>query len=163
LEGIIDPVIIAALIGAIGAIVAALIVSYREFILSFLKKSKRDWSGRWKGIVHSDDTGDDYPVIVFLKQKGDRISGRITSASPETLEYRIKGTVHEPEFMSYYAVNSQKDTVNYLVGINRWDRDASEVTGRYVARSRLVEGIGRGSIKLEHSLLNIPCPNAIWR
>ena len=141
----------AALISAAATTSAAFIVAYKEQILELFRHNSRDWSGLWTGTVNASDTKTTYKVTAKLKQVGHTITGRIWSEGPEVLEYTIKGTVHEPEYMTYYAVNSNKNTVNYLVGINRFDRGAKKISGKYLARSRLVQRISAGTIELQKS------------
>ena len=144
-----DSVVIAAIITSIGAIVSAIIIVNKEKIIALLRRSNRDWSGIWKGVVTSNDTAVEYSVLAKLSQRGNIIKGTISSHNPEILEYSIEGEVIEPEFMTYFAINSDKNALNYLIGINRFDRGANEMIGCYLARSRIVEGIGSGNIKLE--------------
>ena len=90
-----------------------------------------------------------YKITVKLRQRGCIVTGTLTTHAPEKLEYEIQGRVQEHEFMTYYAKNMAKNTVNYLVGINQIARDGKRMTGTYVARSRRVDGISTGTIDLE--------------
>lgn len=143
-----DTAIIAALITTIGALISTLLVIFKDHLAGLFSRRKRKWAGLWKGTAHSDQTGRTYEVTIKLKQTGRVVSGTIMSHSPEFLEYRIRGKIQEPEFMSYYAYNTESETINYLVGILRYPRTADKIIGGYLARSRLVEEISSGQIEL---------------
>ena len=141
-------VIIAALITTVGALISTLLIVFKDHLASLFSWKRRKWVGLWKGTAHCNDTDRTYQITVRLKQTGRIVSGTLTSHSPDSLEYRIKGKIHEPEFMTYYAENADPEAINYFVGVLRLARAADRITGGYLARSRLVEGISSGKIDL---------------
>ncbi|MCG8404150.1 MAG: hypothetical protein MI923_03020 [Phycisphaerales bacterium] len=134
----------AALIGAF----AAIVVAYKDAIRDIFTRGQRTWSGQWSGTGFSDATKTEYLITAKLKQRGRVVTGTLVAHAPEVVEYEIKGRIQELEFMTYFAKNADKNTVNYLVGINRLDRSGENMTGEYVARSRFVERIATGKIRL---------------
>ncbi len=137
-----------ATIGAFALILSTVLVVWKEEIRNRFVRAERGWSGFWAGSGKSDPTDTEYKITVKLTQRGRVVSGTLTTHEPEELEYEIEGRIQENEFMTYYAKNAAKNVVNYVVGINQLARDGKRMTGTYVARSRLVEGISTGTIDL---------------
>lgn len=141
--------LLTAVIVAVSGILSAVIIACKDTLADLLARRQRNWSGLWTGTGYSRPTKTTYQITASIRQRGRRLTGKLTTHLPEVLEYTVKGRIEDQEFMTYRAVNTAKNSNNYLVGVNCLSRDGKHMTGAYVARSRLVDRIADGTIDLE--------------
>lgn len=56
---------------------------------------------------------------------------------PLSNKYKFEGNIYELEYFHFNVTNENEDAVNYSTGILRLNREGDQISGEFLARSRI--------------------------
>lgn len=144
-----DSRIVAAIIGAMAAIVAAMIVAYKDAVLWGLRIKPRRVTGFWRGCAKYDsDRNEGREFTCNLKQFGNRVRGTLASAGEYGTQYEVDGRFFETEYLLVSINNKNSEMLNYATGILKLNRFTNEMKGTFVGRARTADDVVLGTLEL---------------
>ncbi len=143
-----EAAVLAAIITGVATITSALLVAYRDVIIGRLRFKPRNISGLWAGKAKYTFPSDKiHEFTCTFNQRWTRIRGTLVSTGNGATEYKIEGRFFESEYLSLTVTNAESETINYAIGIVRFERGGNKMVGYFVGRARTTDGVVAGTLE----------------
>ena len=140
----------AILISAAGSILATLAWVYRGALYEAIRGRSRKVSGAWTGIArYGPPPPHERPFSCRLHQVGHLVYGTLTSLGERPTEYTVRGAVMETEYLHLTVRNTDRNVINYATAVLRIDHSSRHLDGYLVGRSRTLDLMVSGEVKME--------------